>query len=158
MGQALAKSTANVDNGEIVTTEQKSTGTILELPTVDRIDLPEKIEEKLSPFRKYEARERKRIAAGSPVSLNWDYADRIFLPGTHPPRRETTVAGKLYLIVKRAGPEGISGRDLVFQALELDFSRNPSHFTQGKPPVSWIEDYITGMLRVRYSHLSLKSR
>ena len=77
----------------------------------------------------------------------WRYRDSLFVAGRQPARLEN-VFGRMYGILHEAGPEGLTGKELVSKLRRYpNIAPRSKYAADGLPPIGWAEDYVNGGLR-----------
>lgn len=94
---------------------------------------------------------------GHTVVPTFKYSAMLLHCNTAPntaPQKPTTVMGKVYALVKAAGPAGITGQALVQQMLQQQWVGHPSAYVAGGMVCPlWCIGYVVGACSNKHKHL-----
>lgn len=94
---------------------------------------------------KYHMRIQAAEKAGTFTTPKWPLAKLILKAGKYEPKTKRGVFDLIQQSVKLFGEEGVTGEELVrFVYHNVDMTPQRSAYTEGRPCIPWIEDYISG--------------
>lgn len=132
------------EQGEFKGLTRQELMTVVTLP----LDLPSGI------VGKYHMRVQAATKVGSFSTPNWPFARMILKSGKYAPKTKRGVFDLIKQSVELFGPEGVSGEELVrFIYHNVDMRDQRSPYTEGRPCVPWIEDYISGAIAEKSAFL-----
>jgi hypothetical protein len=118
--------------------------TLVTLP----VDLPSGV------IGKYHMRVESAKRENSFCTPKWLFAGMILKRGKYVPKTDRGIFDLICQSVDLFGPEGLTGEQLVrFIHSNIDMRDQRSPYTEGRPCVPWIEDYITGAISEKLGFL-----
>ena len=116
------------------------------------ITLPEDL--KPGVIGKYHMRVEAAKAKNSFTTPNWFFSNLTIKVGPYRPKTERGIFDRIQQAVRLFGDQGLTGEQLarfIFNNLRMEDQRSP--YTEGRPCVPWIEDYIAGAIAEKAQYL-----
>lgn len=116
------------------------------------VTLPEDL--KLGVIGKYHMRVEASKTKNTFGTPNWPYRDLTIKVGPYRPKTKRGIFDRIQQAVMLFGDEGLTGEQLarfIFNNLPMTDQRSP--YTEGRPCVPWIEDYIAGAIAEKSQYL-----
>lgn len=104
---------------------------------------------------KYHMRVVAAKEKGSFCTPNWIYGTMIIKVGPYKPKTKRGIFDRIQQAVALFGDEGLTGEQIVrFIHQNLDMLDQRSPYTEGRPCIPWIEDYIAGAIAEKNQYLA----
>ncbi len=116
------------------------------------VTLPEDL--KMGVIGKYHMRVEAAKTKNTFGTPNWPYRDLTIKVGPYRPKTKRGIFDRIQQAVMLFGDEGLTGEQLarfIFNNLPMTDQRSP--YTEGRPCVPWIEDYIAGAIAEKSQYL-----
>lgn len=104
---------------------------------------------------KYHMRVEAAQKKASFCTPNWIFGKLVIKEGPYKPKTKRCIFDLIQQSAALFGPEGITGEELVrFLYHNVDMRDQRSPYTEGRPCIPWIEDYISGAIAEKIGFLS----
>lgn len=103
---------------------------------------------------KYHMRVQAAEKAGTFTTPKWPLTKLILKLGKYEPKTKRGIFDLIRQSVELFGPEGVTGEELVrFVYHNIDMTDQKSPYTEGRPCIPWVEDYISGSITEKIGFL-----